>query len=108
MPSPYRKVYDGEFKRSAVDLLMSGGRPLKVVAKELGVSDASLRFWRDRQLGKAGEADRSPRGEGGATPRELMEENRRLHRELERVTRQRDILKKAMGICSETSPGGMP
>jgi hypothetical protein len=38
----------------------------------------------------------------------LVEEIRRLHKDLERVSRQRDILKKAMGILSETSPGGMP
>ena len=109
MPGPYKKPYDVEFKRNAVDLLLSSGRPLKVVARELGVSDTVLRNWKEKQLGKVdGEADRSPRGEGGATPREMAETIRRLQKDLERVTRQRDILKKAMGICSETSPGGMP
>jgi transposase len=90
-----------------VDLLLKSGKPLRVMARELGVSDTVLRNWKEKQLGK-GEDDRSPRGEGGATPRELAEENRRLRNDLERVTRQRDILKKAMGIGSETSPGGMP
>jgi len=107
MPGPYKKPYDKEFKRNAVDLLVSSGKPLKVLAKEIGVSDTVLRNWRDKQLGRP-EQDRSPRGDGGATPLDLAEENRRLRRELERVIRQRDILKKAMGICSETSPGGMP
>jgi transposase len=109
MPGPYKKPYDEEFKRNAVELLVNCGKPLKVVARELGVCDLTLRYWRDRQLGRMeGEGDRAPRGEGGATPRALAEENRRLRRELDRVIRQRDILKKAMGICSETSPGGMP
>ena len=107
MPGPYRKPYDEEFKRNAVELLIQSGKPLKAVARELGVSDTVLRNWKEKQLGKT-EDDRSPRGEGGATPRELAEENRRLRKELDRVIRQRDILKKAMGICSETSPGGMP
>lgn len=107
MPGPYKKPYDEEFKRNAVELLIQSGKPLKVMARELGVSDTMLRKWKVKQLGTM-EEDRSPRGEGGATPRELAEENRRLRRELERVIRQRDILKKAMGICSETSPGGMP
>ena len=100
------KRYDGEFKRDAVDLLINSGRPLKQVAGELGVSDVALRGWRERYL--ASLEGRPARGEGGPTPREIVAENQRLRRELERVTRQRDILKKAMGICSETSPGGMP
>jgi transposase len=100
-----QKRYDEEFKRDAVRMMMMGERPLKVLAQELGVSDASLRGWRNRYLEEEG---RHPRGEGMPTPRELADENRRLRRELDRVVRQRDILKKAMGICSETSPGGMP
>jgi transposase len=88
-------------------MFLQSGKPLRAVARELGVSDTVLRNWKVKQLGEVEDA-RSPRGEGGATPRELAEENRRLRRDLERVTRQRDILKKAMGICSETSPGGMP
>lgn len=107
MPGPYKKPYDAEFKRNAVELLLRSGTPLKTVARELGVSDAVLRNWKRKQFGEE-EADRAPRGEGGATPREMAEEIVRLRRDLERVTRQRDILKKAMGICSETSPGGMP
>ena len=101
-----RKRYDAEFKRNAVDLLMKGGNPLKQVAEELGVSDASLRSWRNAYL--EGLEGRPAGGEGGPSPREIVAENQRLRRELERVTRQRDILKKAMGILSETPPGGMP
>ena len=100
-----QKRYDEEFKRDAVRMLVMGERPLKVLAQELGVCAATLRGWRDRYLEEEG---RHPRGEGMPTPRELADENRRLRRELDRVVRQRDILKKAMGICSETSPGGMP
>jgi transposase len=99
------KRYEEEFKRNAVNLLVMEGRPLKVLAGELGVSDTSLRIWRDRYLEAA---ERHPRGDGMPTPRELVAENSRLRKEVERLTRQRDILKKAMGICSETSPGGMP
>lgn len=108
MPSVYKKRYDEEFKRNAVDLLVHSDKPVRVLARELGVCEKTLRDWRERILGPMESADRAPRGEGGATMRELAEENRRLRRDLERVIRQRDILKKAMGICSETSPGGMP
>lgn len=108
MPGAYRKTYDEEFKKNAVDLWVHSGKPLTVIARELGVSDVTLRLWRDRLLGRKDETARSPRGEGGATPRQLAEENRQLRKDLERVSRQRDILKKAMGILSEMSPGGMP
>ena len=90
-----------------MELLIESGKPLKTVARELGVTDTALRNWKREQLEEQG-ANRAPWGEGGATPQAMAEEIVRLRRELERVTRQRDILKKAMGICSETSPGGMP
>ncbi len=98
------KRYDEEFKRNAVEMLLMGGRPLKVLAVELGVSDTSLREWRDKHLE---ETERHPRGEGMPTPREMAEEIRHLKKELAHVTWQRDILKKAASILSEKSPGGM-
>lgn len=98
------KRYDEEFKRNCVDLLVSSGKPLKPLARELGVADVTLRKWRDDYLGKV-EDDRPP---GGATPREMASEIRRLRKDLDRVTRQREILKKALGILSDQSPPGMP
>ncbi len=99
------KRYDQEFKRDAVSLLINSGKPLKQVAKELGICDASLRERREAYL-KALEG-RPAGGDGGPTPRDLVTENQRLRKELERVTWQRDILKKAASILSEKSPGGM-
>ena len=43
--SKYTKRYSGEFKRDAVALLRSSGRPIAQVAKELGVSDVTLASW---------------------------------------------------------------
>jgi transposase len=101
-----QRRYDKEFKRNAVELLLNSGKPLKPLARELGVSGATLRAWRDAYLGEVeGYGDRCP---GGPTPREMADELRRLRKELDRVTRQRDILKKALGILSDQSPGGMP
>ena len=104
-----QKRYDAEFRQNAVDMLLTSGKPLKVLAGELGVCDVTLRAWRDAYLqAMEGLGDRSSRGVGGATPGDLVEEIRRLRKELDRMTRQRDILKKAMGILSDPSPGGMP
>jgi transposase-like protein len=63
MPEP--RTFDEEFKRNAVDLWAHSGKPLKVVARELGISDVTLRAWRDRILGKKGEDGRAPGGVWG-------------------------------------------
>jgi len=109
MRGVYRKPYDEEFKRNAVEMLVHSSKPVSVIARELGVTPESLRKWKDRQLGRtSAERAETSQGPAGLSAGELAEENRRLRKELERVTRQRDILKKAAGILSEMSPGGMP
>jgi len=40
-----------EFKREAVELLASSGRPLSQIAEELGIPAARLRAWRNRSGG---------------------------------------------------------
>jgi len=42
--------YTEEFRRDAVELLRSNGKPIKQVARELGVNVNSLRTWRNRSL----------------------------------------------------------
>lgn len=106
MLNVYKKPYDDEFKRNCVDLLLTSGKPLKVLARDLGVSDTALRSWRDRYFEESEKKDNRP--PGGATPREMADEIRKLRKELDRVTRQREILKKVMSILSEESPRGMP
>lgn len=104
-----QKKYDAEFRQNTVDMVLTSGKSLKALSRELGVSDVTLRTWTNAHLKETeGLGDRSPGGKGGATPGDLVDEIRRLHKELDRVSRQRDILKKAMGILSEPSPGGMP
>jgi transposase len=85
-----------------VDLLLSSGRPLKQLARELGINAYTLRQWRDKRVGRAGEA--TPDGAGTeSTEQEL----RRLRREVAYLQRQRDILKKAMSILGEDPHLGM-
>lgn len=99
-----RRKYDDEFKRDAVELLLRGGKDLKPLARDLGVYPATLREWRDRYL-RERDSQGPPRG---PAPADSAEELRRLRREVETLKRQRDILKKALGILSEQSPEGMP
>jgi transposase len=86
--------YTDEFRREAVRLLETG-KPLKQVARDLGISVESLRSWRDR-LGKAAQAA----ARRGRVPL-LEEENRRLKRENARLLEEREILKKATAFFAK-------
>lgn len=99
------KRYDEQFKLDAVRLRQQTGRPRAQVARDLGVSDVSLAAWETR-YGTAGAAavTRSAATQAGAGPRSAvaaLAEVARLRAELEHMTRQRDILKKAMAIVSQ-------
>ena len=92
------KRYDAEFRLNAVELLLKSGKPLKVLAKELGICDVTLRSWRDRHLEKLEPIEK----DGKRIPvQQLLMENRRLQKELETANRRNEILKKAMGILAE-------
>ncbi len=90
-----QKTYTTEFKREAVRLAQTSGKPITHLARELGISDTSIHQWR-KELAEQG-PEAFP-GSGHQTAQQ--EEVRRLHRELEVVKQERDILKKALGIFS--------
>lgn len=88
-----QKAYTPDFKREAVRLAQTSGKPIAQVARELGISDTSIHQWR-KELAEHG-VEAFP-GSGHQTAQE--EEIRRLKRELDRVQKERDILKKTLGI----------
>lgn len=88
------KRYDENFKRAAVELWLQGGKSVQQIAAELGISDQSLKQWKKKL------AALPATGPGQRSVQQLEEENRRLKRELLHVGRQRDILKKTLGILS--------
>jgi Transposase and inactivated derivatives len=90
-----QKTYTLEFKREAVRLAQTSGKPITHIARELGISDTSIHQWR-KELAEHG-SEAFP-GSGHQTAQE--EEVRRLKRELEITKQERDILKKALGIFS--------
>jgi transposase len=92
--------YDATFRQQAVELAQTSGKPYRDVARDLGVSVDTLRAWRHQQ---ASPSDPKPVATTGK-PSELERENQRLRRELAYTQRQREILKKALAICSE-QPG---
>ena len=89
-----RRHYDAEFKRAAVEHWARHGGDLSRTAGELGVNYWTLRDWVEVARPSA------PPPAAPRTVAELEAENRRLKIELARVTEQREILKKSLGILS--------
>ncbi len=90
MPTKVRK-YTKEFKEEAVALALKSPS-IASTATGLGIPVATMHSWINQLKGK-------PIGkESGSTPRDvatLIEENRRLHKELSVVKEEKEILKKA-------------
>lgn len=92
------KRYDATFKREAVELLLTSGKPLKVLAIDLGVCDVTLRNWRDRHLAKTEPIETEGKK---ISAHQLAQELRKTQRELQIANRRNEILKKALGIVSQ-------
>jgi transposase len=89
-----RRQFTDEFKREAVALLASSGRPLTQIASELGIAPSMLRNWRNHGGGRnAGSALRLiPAPAPHSAPDSALEISR-LRRENDRLRMERDILK---------------
>ena len=91
-----RSNYTEDFKRDAVALVTEQGYKISEAARSLDVGANLIGRWR-RQF--EGDPEQAFPGVGQRKARE--EEVWRLRRDLERVTMERDILKKALGIVSD-------
>ena len=93
-PKVPRKTYDLEFKKQAVQMVNTSGRPLAQIARELGLPVWQLRDWKKRLQPQL------------AQQPETLEAMRLRLAELERenmhLRHQREILKKTLGIVSTT------
>jgi transposase len=89
MSTPKRRKYTEEFKTEAVLLVQESGKPVAVVARELGIADNLLYRWRDEEH----------RAKGLGTTRGALkaeaEELTRLRRELDTTRKERDFLRSA-------------
>lgn len=92
-----RRKYTEEFKREAVRLMETSGKPIAQLARDLGINDNNLYRWRG-VYGNPSQA--SPNG----STAEMEAELKRLRREVEVLRQERDILKKAMSIVSRSQP----
>jgi len=89
-----RPPYPPEFRAEAVRLVRQSGKSIPGIARDLGVSDQSLRNW-VRQA----DLDAGLRSDGLTT--EERKELRRLRRENRILQEERDILKKAAAFFAK-------
>ena len=98
--SKFGRRYDREFKQKAVAFVL-GGRRQGEVSRDLGVSAWSLGEWIKKA--RAGHVPTQAATLGAES--EELRELRRLRQEVGYLREQREILKKALGICSVQMPG---
>jgi transposase len=91
-----RRAYDKAFKLEAVRLVLEEGRKASEVERQLDIGKNIVARW-VRQF--SDDPQHAFAGKGQLKPAD--QELRELRRELQRVKRERDILKKAVAIFSE-------
>ena len=88
-----KRHYDDEFKQQAVQMLLDG-HSAQSVCHNLGISNSSVLYrWKKDLLQK-----------GGSATEALEARLRTLEFQLSQTQRERDILKKALGILSRSDP----
>ena len=98
-----RRHYDENYKQHAVDLTLRGTRSVRQVADELGINVTMLYEWRRTYAPQPGAPIGTPPSMEDAT-----KEIERLRAELVRMQERENVLKKSLGILSETPGSGMP
>ena|SRR5688572_26125552 len=89
-----RRQFDDDFKAQAVRLVLDEGKSLPSVARDLDLTESSLRKWVDQAR-----ADRT-QGRTGLTTAE-REELARLRKENRELRTEREILKKAAAFFAK-------
>jgi transposase len=97
--------FDETFKRHAVELSLRTERTVKAVAEELGISPDRLYAWRLLYAPKPSGLEQV---KPDRTLEQVEEDNRRLRAEVLRLREREIVLKKSLGILSETPESGMP
>ena len=92
-----RRVFSDEFKQSTVDLIVKEGYSITAAADAVNVGVNTVREWH-RKLAP----EPTPCGEDSTT-KELIEENKRLRKQLQRVEMEREILKRATAYFAKES-----
>ena len=91
-----RRKFTPEYKKEAVQLVVSSGRPIAEIARNLGIVEGTLGNW----VAKARE-----NGELKQRPLDVADraELERMRKELQQVKMERDFLKKAAAFFASQS-----
>ena len=90
------RMYSDEFKRNALELAETSDKSDAQIERDLGMSSGLLSQWRKRH-----KASEESNGLELSEVAQLKAELKRLKRENEVLTQERDILKKAVTIFSK-------
>jgi transposase len=93
-----RRSFTEEYKRQSVELVMSSGRSITSVAKELGLHDSVLRRWIDTVRREPTSATQRPTTQTTPMSADRASEFTRLRQENERLRMERDILQQWIAI----------
>jgi transposase-like protein len=92
-----RRSYTAEFKVEAARLATQGDKPIREIARNIGVSESALRRW-------VGQLDiDTGKGPPGALTTEERAELTQLRREIRQIRMERDFLKKAAAFFARES-----
>jgi transposase len=93
-------TYPPEFRREAIRLVRASDQehPIPGIAREIGVSDGTLRNWVNQQQIDSGERE--------GLSRQEKEELRRLRREVKTLRQEKEILRKAAAFFAREEIGG--
>src|SRR3982750_2034784 len=94
-----RQRFTAEFKREAIRLLKTSGKPAAVVARELGIPRNRLYKWANDAEHKGDQAFR-----GAGRPKASQDELAVLQRENARLKEEKEILKKAAACFARALP----
>jgi transposase-like protein len=90
-----RRTFNAEFRAEAVRLCNVGDRTVRQVARDLDLTETSLRAWVKRAT-----IDAAPQPTGALTTAE-REELTRLRKQVKRLEMEREILKKATAFFAK-------
>jgi transposase len=93
-----RPPYPEEFRREAIRLAQLGDKPRRRLAKDLGISDVTLRNWLKQEKAERGER-------AGGLSTDEREELRQLRGENAKLRMEREILSKAAVFFAKESDG---
>ena len=80
--------YDDTFQRETVDHWIRSGKSARQVARDMDVSEHTLRSWKKKHFSE----------EGGPQQINLQDEVTRMRLEIAELREERDILKKSVAI----------